>query len=236
MGRIQAKPGGVAGSVKFTWHGDVTSERLRKAIGRKLKKVGQHVQSSIKQNISTSSRIGRSVEGEMPHSETRRLSQSIFTHTEVNNRVQFTIIGTPLIYARWLEFGTRGQIRIVPTKARALAIRISRAEAMSIANRREYYLKGKKGKRLKRGNSMRARMKRAGIVRRRGKFWILRANVMRGPLRPRPFFRRTLNEQRRVINEIMTQPIKGLTTKVSGPDAPMGNILKPIPGGGGGPV
>ena len=109
---------------------------------------------------------------------------------------------------------TRGSVRIVPTQAKALAIELTRAEAISIANRQEYYVKGRGGKPLKRGNSMKARMERAGIKRntrgkrKRGQFVILRANVLRGPIRPRPFFRRTVNEQKRALAQIMNRPIK----------------------------
>ncbi len=212
-GKVTAVSGGTAGSVKYKWYGDVTSDRIKKAILRRLTKVATLLKTEIKKKISVSSKIFRSIPGEPPRAETRTLAQSIFTHVGESGGTQFAIVGTPKEYARALEFGTRGGITIVPKKKKALSIQITREEAMRIAGRSEYYVKGKRGGAVKRGNSSRARMKRAGIWRTRGKFWLIRARVLRGPLRPRPFFRRTLNEQRRAINKIMKQPMRNLVVK-----------------------
>ena len=107
-----------------------------------------------------------------------------------------------------MEFGTR---RRVPKTKKALAIPLTRKEATEIANRSKYFIKGKRGGVAKRGNSLKARMARAGIKKnKRGRtrrpFVLLRPSAK--PILPRPFFRRTVNEQKRNLARIMNRTIK----------------------------
>lgn len=206
-------PGAVAASVKFDWFAKKTTKSLQNIIKRRLQTVGKMLRDEIKRRISQSSRTQRSLPGQFPRAETSRLRASIITwYGESDRGVQYQVVATPLVYAKWLEFGTSRKT-IFPRQRRALLIPITREEAVEIANRSKYTRRGKRGRALKRGNSLRTRMRRAGIVRKRNKFYLLRKRANRGPLLPRPFFRRTVNEKRGNIRKIMTQPINGLTSK-----------------------
>ncbi len=199
-------------TVTYKFGGGDWLKGAKKEIFRRLVAAGEHLKTEIQKTISTSSNSGPSKEGEPPHADMGSLRKSIFRTTD--EKTLTTVVGTNAIVARWLEFGTRGGKRIVPKRAKALAIPLTKQEATEIANRSKYFVKGKSGRVLKRGNSLRARMARAGIKRnkrgkrKRGQFVILRSSVIQGPIRPRPFFRRTLNEQKRNLARIMNRTIK----------------------------
>ena len=198
--------------VEFKFAGGQWVAGARKEIFRRLIAAGEHLKGQIQTNISVASNTRPSREGEYPHADMGQLRNSIYRTTDEGTLT--TIVGTADKKARWLEFGRRGGKIITPKNAKMLAIELTRQEAIKIANKPQYYLKGTRGKVLKRGNSLRARMARAGIKRnkrskrKRGQYILLRAKVTQGPIRPRPFFRRTVAEQKDQIARIMNRPIK----------------------------
>jgi hypothetical protein len=101
------KPGGKGGSAKMTWYGDEVAEAVRKEMVRRLELAGAMVQTQVQKNISVSSRAGGpSGPGEYPHADTGKLRMSIFY--EVDEGRLEVIIGTPLKYGLYLEYGTSG--------------------------------------------------------------------------------------------------------------------------------
>lgn len=103
-------------SVKFEeWRFHITG-----CVLLNLKLALQVVSDQTKRNVSISSRSsGPSKPGEFPHANTGRLRNSIFW--SVDEKLLTGIVGTPLMYGVWLEYGTTGGKVINPTSKRFLS-------------------------------------------------------------------------------------------------------------------
>jgi hypothetical protein len=98
---------GKGGSATLTWRGDELADAVRAEMVRRLELAGAMVQAQVQRNVSTSARTGGpSSPGEYPHADTGRLRNSIFY--EVDEAALLVIIGTPLKYGLYLEYGTSG--------------------------------------------------------------------------------------------------------------------------------
>lgn len=93
---------------------------MNREFAKRLMLICEYVKTQTQRNISISSRAaGPSKEGEFPHADTGRLRNSIFW--KVDEKSLTGIVGTPLFYGVWLEFGTTGGKLIRPKAAKALS-------------------------------------------------------------------------------------------------------------------
>lgn len=93
---------------------------MKREFVKRLMLICEFVKTRVQRNISVSSRAaGPSKEGEFPHAITSRLRNSIFWR--VDEKTMTGIVGTPLFYGVWLEFGTAGGKVIEPVQAKALS-------------------------------------------------------------------------------------------------------------------
>ena len=105
---------------KLTWLGGELEDHARKQIARKIRVACEYLKTQVQRNISTSSRRhGPSAEGDFPHANTGKLRQSIFA--SVDEEKLEGVVGTPLLYGIFLEYGTPGGVVIRPVRAKVLS-------------------------------------------------------------------------------------------------------------------
>ena len=103
----------------FNWYGDQLTGAIRKEWLRRLYVALEHLKARVQVNISKPSSDRRSLPGEFPRAETGRLRNSIFY--AVDEMAMSGTVGTPLLYGKWLEFGTKGGKIIRPINAKFLS-------------------------------------------------------------------------------------------------------------------
>lgn len=195
-----------AEEVVFFWQSDKWTAGLVKVLGDRLERCCELLARSVRQNLLKTGRGGtRSMPYELPHAESGLLAKSIFSR--VDRKRLGGMVGTPIKYGVYLEFGTRSKFTIRPVKARALLIPITEKDAYRLIDTMKYRKYDQHGKPLKRANSAKAQMKRAGVVKINGKWFLFRRWAKRWPIRQRSFLRRTLAEQRGAIMNIMLAPL-----------------------------
>jgi len=91
---------------RVTWSGKEYEGAVRAELVKRLRLAVEMVKTQTQRNISQSSRGGRSKPGGFPHADTGRLRNSIFGEVDADSLEG--IVGTPLQYGNWLEFGTAG--------------------------------------------------------------------------------------------------------------------------------
>jgi hypothetical protein len=202
-------------SVNFSWRGEKYTKAVIKEFGRRIKRSTEHLKSKVLLNISTpGDLIGpMPTAAEFPRAINNELRKKIYGITD-----QEKLLGRVGVSGgeneHWvkvvmaLEFGSPEPIVIRPKAMKALKIPITPSQAAEIIASGKYHRKGKSGKVIKKGNSKRSLMKRAGIVTgKRGQLFILRKWVKRGPIRQKSFLRRTLYEEEQEIMKIMGAPL-----------------------------
>jgi hypothetical protein len=201
-----------AATVRVWWEGDKFDAALKKELADRIERVGEVLKTGIQKNLSTSGTVFTpSGAGELPHAVTTRLRGAI--QSKPLRRELKVYVGVPDgplgDIAYWLEFGTEGPVEIKPVNAKALMIPITADQAEQIMSNPKLYKRGKSGKIIKAGNSKRKLMRRAGIVTYRGNLYLLRSFVRRGPMAQRSFLRRTLEEMKPELLQIMCAKLPG---------------------------
>jgi hypothetical protein len=198
----------IATKVTFTWTADKFTRALKTEVNNRIERSLEYLRTAIIKNVSVSGEsLGNvSAPGDFPRAASGDIVRRMFVDQDRQN---FSgRVGTNSFHGLIMEFGAPAAT-MRPTKMRAMTIPISNADATRIMA--EYRRPGKRGKAIKKGNSNRSLMRRAGIVIIAGKLYLLRSFARRKAIAPRPFLRRTLNEEQNAIMKIMQAPLgKGI--------------------------
>lgn len=114
--------GGIIKRATISFNLTQFKSHVRVELTKRMMQICEMVKVQVQRNISVSSRAaGPSLSGEMPHADTGRLRNSIFW--ELDPATLRGIVGTPLLYGLWLEYGTQGSNgqKVYPSQGRALS-------------------------------------------------------------------------------------------------------------------
>ena len=194
----------IISNVKFTWSAEKFTRALKTEVNNRVQRVCEHLRTKVIENVSQgqSPVEAPSAPGNYPRAVSGDIIRRMFVQLDKTN---FSgIVGTNSPHGLWQEVGTTGA-DMRPTKKKAMTIPISAADAARIME--SVRRPGKGGRRIKKGNSNRALMRRAGIVTIAGRLYLLRTFARRKPILQRSFLRRTLSEEQDAIMRIMATPL-----------------------------
>lgn len=163
--------------IKFKSHAPALKKWLEGVLEARLDKAAEHMQSQLVAEVSNAS---PSKPGQPPGKASGGLAGSI----RIQKRGKgVRAIGTPQKLGFWLEVGTHGPVLIRPRGRRALKIPVSKAVA-----EREMQQDG-------------------GVIQEQGQYFLLRQWVLRGPMRARPWVRRTFLRNMHRVGRTLSQRI-----------------------------
>jgi hypothetical protein len=109
----------LAGGSRLVWRGPELAKSVAAEWSLRLRAALEEIASQVKRNISSPSRPTPSAPGEFPHADTGMLRNSIFW--TFDEKKMEGIVGTPLLYGLYLEYGTSGGQIVYPSDGSVLS-------------------------------------------------------------------------------------------------------------------